>query len=91
MAKVLGCDPVNNAELKRIRSVLSLERARIAEITRTSKSLVDSWLVSDESPYFRPMPEKSLRLLKLELGIEEPSYIELRREAEERAAAIKGV
>jgi len=90
MANVIGCNPINNAELRRIRTTLHLERPVIAMIAGVSKSLVDSWLVSEDSLYFRPMPTKSLRLLQLELGIEKPQFIGVRADAERRAAQIKG-
>lgn len=90
MAKVLHCDPANNAELKKLRATYNLGRQLIATIAGVSKSLVDNWLVREDSPHFRPMPGKSLRLIQLELGLEKPSYVALRREAEKRAAAIKG-
>jgi DNA-binding transcriptional regulator YiaG len=91
MAKLTDCDPENNLELKRIRKELNLERRRIAEIARVSQSLVDSWLVKPESEYFRPMPGKSLRLLKLELGLDTPRFKHVRKAAEARAAEIRGV
>lgn len=90
MANVLGCDPKNNAELKGIRTKYNLGRETIAEIGMVSKSLVDNWLVSEASPHFRPMPRKSLRLIKLELGIEKPAYNAFRKQAERRSAALKG-
>jgi transcriptional regulator with XRE-family HTH domain len=90
MAYVIGCDPGNNATLRKIRTDLHLSRLVIAEIAGVSKSLVDSWLVSPHSKNFRPMPKKSLRLIQLELGLEPPAYVAVRLAAEERAAAIKG-
>lgn len=90
MANVLGCNRLNNAELREIRTTLHLERHVIATIAGVSKSLVDSWLVSERSNGFRPMPTKSLRLLKLELGLAQPAYLEVCAAAEKRAAQIKG-
>lgn len=90
MAKVLGCSPENNAELRKLRARLHLGRGEIAEVALVSKSLVDSWLSSEDSANFRPMPTKSLRLLKLELGLSPPAYVKLRKQAESRAAQIRG-
>ena len=90
MANVLGCNAAHNAELRKIRTTLHLSRQVIAEMAGVSKSLVDSWLVDQASPNFRPMPWKSLRLIQLELGLVKPAALKLRREAEESAAAIKG-
>jgi DNA-binding transcriptional regulator YiaG len=91
MAKLIDCDSANNAELKVLRADLNLHRQMIATIARVSKSLVDSWLVKPDSQYFRPMPGKSLRLMKLELGIDPPGYRHLPKEAQKRSEAIKGV
>lgn len=90
MANVLGCDPQNNAELRKVRASLHLSRQVIAELAGVSKSLVDSWLYDEDNRNFRPMPWKSLRLIQLELGLVKPAAIKLRRNAEESAAAIKG-
>lgn len=90
MANVFGCDPANNAELRKIRTTYHLARPLIAELAMVSKSLVDSWLVSVDSPNFRPMPRKSLRLIQLEMGLAKPAALKLRKAAERQAAAIKG-
>ena len=91
MANVLNCNPTHNAELRKIRTTYHLGRVFIAELAGVSKSLVDSWLVDETSRNFRPMPWKSLRLIKLELGLEDPAAIGVRKSAEEQAAAIRGV
>lgn len=90
MANVLGCNPANNAELRKIRSNLDLGRVVIAELGGVSKSLVDSWLVGEDSRNFRPMPWKSLRLIQLELGLVRPAALKLRKAGERKIAAIKG-
>jgi DNA-binding transcriptional regulator YiaG len=90
MAKLIECDPAHNAELRKLRTQLNLSRQQIADVAGVSKSLVDSWLVPEDSKYFRPMPKKSLRLVQLEIGLERPAFKHLRTAAKKFESEIRG-
>lgn len=59
-----------------------LTRVTVAQLVKTSASTVDAWLLDEKSEHHRRMPQRSLRLLALELGIEKPvaAYIDVKVE-----------
>jgi hypothetical protein len=91
MARVIGLDPLNNEELRRIRSQYHLSRKTIATICGVSESLVDLWLLPPGNKVFQAMPEKSMRLLKLELGLVASSFLHVREQGEKFKAKLLGV
>jgi hypothetical protein len=76
----------NNQELDALRSRYNLSRVEIQVLTRSANTTtVDGWLMPPDSVHVRRMPDRAMRLLKLELGLEKPAFTHL----VERAAALK--
>jgi uncharacterized protein YehS (DUF1456 family) len=70
-----------NAKLVRIMNrEKDLTRLMVGEICGVSKACVDMWLRPADSANWRPMPDRSLRLLEFELGLRAPSYTRFHRE-----------
>jgi transcriptional regulator with XRE-family HTH domain len=69
-------DPGNHAELVSIKAVHGLTVEDIANITLIARSTVTEWLAGS-----RPMPNRSMRLLKLELGLARPAWTAKQRAA----------
>lgn len=70
MTDDLALDP--NGRLREIMDSYRITRRGISSLVGVSQSAVDAWLCPEDSRNFRPMPERSLRLLELELGIAAP-------------------
>lgn len=72
--------PTTNAKLVRIMSKEDdLTRELVGKICGVTKACVDMWLRPEGSANWRPMPERSLRLLEFELGTRAPSYTRFQR------------
>jgi hypothetical protein len=56
-----------------------LTRPLIAEIVGMSRPLVDMWLRPRDTPNYRFMPDRAIRLLEFELGYRKPSYTRFHR------------
>jgi len=68
-----------NAELHSIMDEEELTRPEVAQITGTTKACVDQWLRPPGSAHYRPMKERYLRLLKFELGRQQPKHTRFHR------------
>lgn len=71
MIKQTQADPANTLKLRELRHRFNLSARDISEITGIARSTVNEWL---RLRFPRPMPDRSLRLLKLELGIVRPGW-----------------
>lgn len=69
MAKQTKSSPQNREDLQRLKDAHDLTIEELATITGIARSTVNEWLAGD-----RPMPDRSMRLLKLELGIVKPAW-----------------
>lgn len=69
-----------NARLKELMDQEpDLTRPLIGEIVGMSRPLVDMWLRPKDSPNYRPMPDRAIRLLEFELGYRKPQYTRFHR------------
>lgn len=64
---------VSNLRLREIMEQQRVTRRRVAELVLSSPSTVDAWLCPGDSPNYRQMPDRALRLLELELGLSRPA------------------
>lgn len=65
----------NNARLWDLMHEESdLTRELVGTICGVTKAAVDMWLRPRDSPNWRPMPDRSLRLLEFELGKRSPRF-----------------
>lgn len=65
----------NNARLVALMEEESdLTRELVGKICGVTKAAVDMWLRPRDSPNWRPMPDRSLRLLEFELGKRAPRF-----------------
>lgn len=59
---------MNNADqLRELKTLYGLTSQKVADILLVSKKAVDSWLVSSDSPNYRPMDDSRLDHLKCKL------------------------
>lgn len=69
-----------NARLKELMDQEpNLTRPLVGEIVGMSRAAVDMWLRPPDTPNWRPMPDRALRLLEFELGYRQPQYTRIQR------------
>ncbi len=64
----------NNARLVELMQEDGLTREVVGKICGVTKAAVDMWLRPRDSHNWRPMPDRSLRLLEFELGKRSPRF-----------------